>query len=427
VTRFINEMAAERRWALSGTPTVGDEDDVQYTSRALDQLQRLLFFLRHPEYGIISSNESFNDGCCSTGIASAVGANGDKMQAAQSAWLRKVKQPFLDRKPQGRQQLVDVLKQTMVMHRKEDIDLPKPIFRQIECDAMIPVQAQDRLAQSCFSYEHFSLALDEYLHSEEYQSVVDQTQADYIVKAIRQARQRLRDRGGPMRLEDGRLRQGATSMAGHHSSDPEKDYRPIKAVVYSLKHNILLSVTEQLIRRLQPENIAEVYEESMCIGDISAELARFRHGCREYRRCPVCTRGNSVRTKGRSGDYCQAMLMEVVVTSTIPPGRFLIEPERITRTYNVHVDRLQGEPLSSYCQHPKFWHVGDLLQVDVRDPHPFLPIRKSEEYWDLNGGKTCRKLAKTDNYLGHDWYFGSLPATEDGLSTLDVRLVKWVS
>jgi hypothetical protein len=51
VTRFVNELAAERRWVLSGTPSTGDEDSEDFTSNGLDQLQRLLLFLRHPLYG----------------------------------------------------------------------------------------------------------------------------------------------------------------------------------------------------------------------------------------------------------------------------------------------------------------------------------------------------------------------------------------
>ena len=45
--RFVSEIAAERRWVMSGTPTVGEDD-----AGALTQLQRLLGFLRHPEYGL---------------------------------------------------------------------------------------------------------------------------------------------------------------------------------------------------------------------------------------------------------------------------------------------------------------------------------------------------------------------------------------
>ena len=44
---FVSEIPAERRWVMSGTPTIGDDD-----GSGLKQLRRLLGFLRHPEYGL---------------------------------------------------------------------------------------------------------------------------------------------------------------------------------------------------------------------------------------------------------------------------------------------------------------------------------------------------------------------------------------
>ena len=46
-TAFVRDIAAERRWVMSGTPTTGTSSSI-----ALDQIQRLLTFLRHPEYGL---------------------------------------------------------------------------------------------------------------------------------------------------------------------------------------------------------------------------------------------------------------------------------------------------------------------------------------------------------------------------------------
>jgi hypothetical protein len=67
-----------------------------------------------------------------------------------------------------------------------------------------------------------------------------------------------------------------------------------------------------LIRLLGNEKVAEMYE-SPDIGDISAELSRFRHGMKEYKTCPVCKRESDTRFyKGRSGERCKASLLELV-------------------------------------------------------------------------------------------------------------------
>ncbi|KAH8056777.1 hypothetical protein JL721_9895 [Aureococcus anophagefferens] len=49
---FVAEIFAERRWVVSGTPTTGDIDDPAATTKHLDQLQKLMKWLRHPDYGL---------------------------------------------------------------------------------------------------------------------------------------------------------------------------------------------------------------------------------------------------------------------------------------------------------------------------------------------------------------------------------------
>jgi hypothetical protein len=47
---------------MSGTPTTGDEDSEDFTSKGLDQLQQLLLFLRHERYGTyLESMDQNND------------------------------------------------------------------------------------------------------------------------------------------------------------------------------------------------------------------------------------------------------------------------------------------------------------------------------------------------------------------------------
>lgn len=371
---FINQVAAERRWVVSGTPMTGNEDDPEYNSVALDQLQRILFFLRHPKYGVSTSEDVLE------------------------AWKTHVKKPFLGRK--SRDNLLSVLKEIMVMHRKEDLKLPEPIFRQVEKDIPIPPQVEASILENSKSIYGGSglgipYALDHYLHSPEFQSLVDDAQATYAVEILQNAR---------------RARQQASSSSFHSNptiSNTAKfiDHRPIKGVVYSSSNKDLLSVADLILRKLAPENVAELYENST-IGDMSSELERFRHGNRMYRICPVCKGEN-----GMTDSRCNNDLMEVVAVET--GERFLIEPQRVLSPRNVPLARLGGEPMKNYSVNRKFWRVGDVLAVDVRNSHPILPQRESSEVWEAYGSAKCRSLAHADEYLGSDWYFGPLPDPND--------------
>ena len=251
VTQFIHQIAAERRWVLSGTPTTGDEDDVAFSSHALDQLQRLLLFLRHPRYGNLPTETPLYKSYASN---SEVNESKKKRQAkvvAQQQWLDNVKSPFLQRKAEGRQELERVLREILVIHRKEDLQLPKPIFRQAEVNVSVPMDIQQRLLEE----PHLSeLRLHEYLHTEAYQSKVDEAQAKYIVDTLQQARSELERRGGAIETL-------TTAGFFHETYDQSKDRRPIKAVVYSSDQNNLLDVTEYLYHKLASENLAELYSD----------------------------------------------------------------------------------------------------------------------------------------------------------------------
>jgi hypothetical protein len=411
VASFINQIAAERRWVLSGTPTTGDEDDQEYSAKALDQLQRLLFFLRHPKYGNFPSTSNAH---ASPYLDSDQGSV--RTKKARDTWTANVKNPFLAKKDKGKEELLCVLKEIMVMHRKEDINLPKPIFRQIEIDVLIPGEVESALRNDITSNITLVSKLDHYLHSSEFQSLVDQSQAEYIVKTVREARQALLDRGGHLQVED-----ELTTAIAEFENMGKDDLRPIKAVVYSSETANLLSVADWVIRMLGFESVAEL-STSAHISDISSELNRFRHGFKECRTCPVCQRENEV--KGNIGiGGCTNTLLEVVTLSS-PRIRMLVEPERICRTYNVPLDRLGGEALSSYSKSRKFWRVGDQLEIDIRDPHSLHPKRASEEVWRTFGSDGCRHLAEIDAFQGRDWYFGPLPF--DGTTDrIEVVLSKW--
>jgi hypothetical protein len=46
-------------------------------------------------------------------------------EEAKSAWVKEVNMPFLNKKRNGKESLLRLLRSVMGMHRKEDIDLPK--------------------------------------------------------------------------------------------------------------------------------------------------------------------------------------------------------------------------------------------------------------------------------------------------------------
>jgi hypothetical protein len=99
-TQFINQLATERRWILSGTPTIGTN-----TKTALNQIFLLMTFLRHPDYG-----------------------NGE---IGISNWNNKIMKPFLQQDQRGWNLLTKTLKSIMIRHTKNQLHLHEPIRSQV--------------------------------------------------------------------------------------------------------------------------------------------------------------------------------------------------------------------------------------------------------------------------------------------------------
>ena len=102
--KMIAALPAERRWIMSGTPTVGKS--VVGAGGALVQLERLLRFLREPRYG----------------VAAAGGAK---------RWARDVSGPVARAADGATTKLIDLLQPLVVRHTKADLSLPEPVWRPV--------------------------------------------------------------------------------------------------------------------------------------------------------------------------------------------------------------------------------------------------------------------------------------------------------
>jgi hypothetical protein len=270
-------MGAERRWVMSGTPTTGDEDSQDFTSKGLDQLQRLLLFLRHERYGTLPESMDQNNG----NTKSSSGRGKRNKHQAKSAWDINVKKPFLNKQPGGREELYRVLDEVMVMHKKEDLSLPKPIFKQSQVDVPVPPDIQSAIIEAVRSTDRcieqngiqqrinslctavksggsvlFDALVSEYMATDQFQCLVDETQAKFIIDAVKRERLELEQRGGA--ILDGIT--APITAATNNCSENWVDRRPIKAVVYSSSHKNLLSVANYLYYSFDDQNIAELTE-----------------------------------------------------------------------------------------------------------------------------------------------------------------------
>ena len=113
--QMISMLAAERRWVMSGTP-VGAGGQTQQ----LVQLQRLLSFLREPQFGVVMRDESLYRE-----------HHHSREAEAERAFDKRVLKPASShdarRREQARAELAGVLTPLMVRHRKADLKLPEPI------------------------------------------------------------------------------------------------------------------------------------------------------------------------------------------------------------------------------------------------------------------------------------------------------------
>lgn len=91
-TTLISEIAAEKRWVMSGTPTTGNQSVV-----ALEQLHRIFAFLRHAIFGV--------DG-----------------KVGYERWHDTVMKPFLSSDPAAFEYIISILNSVLIRHTKVRYD-----------------------------------------------------------------------------------------------------------------------------------------------------------------------------------------------------------------------------------------------------------------------------------------------------------------
>mmetsp|Transcript_8580 Transcript_8580/g.14464 ORF Transcript_8580/g.14464 Transcript_8580/m.14464 type:complete len:1179 (-) Transcript_8580:110-3646(-) len=383
VTKFISQIAAERRWVMSGTPTTGSKSAV-----ALEQLYRLLQFLRHPRLvhnpstdhsSLIKSESTASLGATATTATVGVkrksysdlpsSANDDTNSVSSGQkdtlsdflsidrWHKEVIAPCLAQQESAWQSVMDLLQGVLLRHTKADIHLFEPIRSAVNLTLDIPPAELAAYTE------------------EERTRAIDQCKANYIADTINKARLEYKayvksgkahsfevksrsilsrmnhnnrlsigansagvatdssntsvstsaDMGNKnntlkcfslTELMNAKANKTASNVSVENSNrllevtDAEKKelsgrVRVPKAIVFSLHDWDLQGVGHELIMRMGPGAICEHFGMYR-----SAELSRFRHSKKKFRRCPLCSHCNQI------GNYCTNILLLVEYTNT---------------------------------------------------------------------------------------------------------------
>lgn len=271
-TLFISEIAAERRWVMSGTPTSA------ISSRSgLAQLQRLLRFLRHETYGVGV-----------TGI---------------NRWRQDIKDKFIAHDLEGEYSLERLLRQILVRHLKvfpaffslilslsqSDIHLHPPIYNTVVVDQISDERDKGRV--------------------DEMARRVDRAIASHIISELVRSKETYREYlRSSLKNHDNRISLALKSPTSRLSftTSPTKEtetHRRPKFIVFSENFGLLQGVGHFLYVGLGDQNVCEHYGSYR-----STELSRFRHSKKTFRICPLC--GHKNPTHCQVG--CERILLRIL-------------------------------------------------------------------------------------------------------------------
>ncbi len=172
------------------------------------------------------------------------------------------------------------------MHKKKDLILPRPIFKQSQVDVLVPSDIQSAIIGAVHSTDRdavtealgkigiqqqknslraplksggsilFDALVSEYMATDQFRCLVDEAQAKFIIDSVKKERLQLEERGGA--ILDGIT--APITAASAKLFENWVDRRPIEAVVYSNSHQNLLSVADCLYFLFDDQNIAELTE-----------------------------------------------------------------------------------------------------------------------------------------------------------------------
>ena len=255
---YINELAAERRWVMSGTPTTG------HSSReGLLQVQRLLSFLRHPRWGVDSEREQ-----------------------AMYLWQSEMMIPFICRNDAAKAALVELLRSFVIRHRKSDIELDAPIRSTVTLE---PREYREKRKTLLRAQDEGSL------------NILDEVKADFIFDLIREQKKAwLQRRIDPY---------------------TNKETRRPKVIVFADDNDTahFNGVASYLYAWMGDSAICEHGTKStsararkFLLEARSSEISRFRTSKRKTRQCPLCGVENPITVDS----VCQSTLFCVEYNSS---------------------------------------------------------------------------------------------------------------
>jgi len=254
--KFIQTIAAERRWVMTGTPTVGT-----CPIKQLRQLHSLLRFLRHPKYGTPASEE---------------------------AWESDVVEPYSQGLEAAPQRVLSLLEGMMVRHTKKHLELKEPEFKRYS-EVLPP---EESVVGGC--YNQYKQAYMANLETEKSARRHEMSRQGYEYW--------LANKGGQIATDMYDARDGYHKAL--HIIQVLKTHKRPKALVFAEEWHDLNYTAHWLTVLKGDDAIAQHHGKLR-----SAALQAFRHDFKHVIQCPRC--GNFEEITGQKNPRCTRTFLKV--------------------------------------------------------------------------------------------------------------------